>query len=240
MNYSIETCFTPKLFGEITPNNENIVVLNDILRATTSICTAFQYGVKEIVPVASNEIARQKKAEGYLVACEQDGKKLDFADLGNSAFNFMIPAIAGQSIVYSTTNGTKALDMIKAGGKVCIGAFVNISALAEWIIKQKRNVILVGSGWKNRFNLEDSLFSGALATKLLASGNYTTQCDSTHAAMDLWSLAERDLFTYLEKIAHRHRLKNLQLDDVLPYTFTPDSCPVVPILENGILIKADL
>ncbi len=237
MDYSIETCFTPQLFGEISTNGESIIVLNDILRATTSICTAFQYGVKEIIPVASNEIACRKKEEGYLVACEQDGQKLDFADLGNSAFNFMTDAIKGQSIVYSTTNGTKALDMIKSGGTVCIGAFVNITALTNWIVNQNKNVILVGSGWKNRFNLEDTLFSGALATRLLANGKYSTQCDSTHAAMDLWSLAEQDLFTYIEKIAHRHRLKKLNLDDVLEYTFTFDSCPVVPVLENERLIN---
>ena len=238
MSRTVEVCFTPKLFADITTKDDYIVVLTDILRATTSICAAFQNGVKEIIPVASLEEAREYKARGFLVASEQDGKKLDWADFGNSAFSFSPGAVGGKTLVYCTTNGTRALEIAKHAHKIAMGAFINISALAEWLVSENKNVVILCSGWKNKFCLEDSLFAGALAEKLMARPGFLSCCDSTHASMDLWNIARPDVLAYLEKAAHRHRLKKLDLDDVIPYSFTPDSTTVIPVFENG-LIRGD-
>jgi 2-phosphosulfolactate phosphatase len=232
-NPVIEVCFTPKLFSEILTKEPFIVVLVDILRATTSICAAFENGVKEIIPVASVEEARALKEKGYLVASEQDGRKLDFADFGNSAFNFSRGNVGGKTLVYCTTNGTRALAIAGGAEKVAIGAFINITALTGWLIVQKKNVVILCSGWKNKFCLEDTIFAGALAEKLLATGSFRTHCDSAQAAMDLWHIAGHDLRGFLGKAAHFHRLKRLQLDDVIPYSFTIDSTRVVPVYSHG-------
>jgi len=232
---TIEVCFTPKLFADITTKENYIVVLADILRATTSICAAFENGVKEIIPVASLDQAREMKEKGYMVASEQDGKKLDWADFGNSAFNFSQSAVGGKTLVYCTTNGTRAIEIAKGAHKIAMGAFVNISALCDWLVKQEKNVVILCSGWKNKFCLEDSLFAGALASKLISHEGFCTVCDSAHASMDLWDIASPGLLTYLEKAAHRHRLKKLDLDDVIPYSFTPDSTMVVPVFEAGVI-----
>lgn len=232
---TIEVCFTPKLFADIITKDNFIVVLADILRATTSICAAFENGVKEIIPVASLEIAKEYKDKGFLVASEQDGKKLEWADFGNSAFNFSSEAVSGRTLVYCTTNGTRAIEIAKHAEKIAMGAFVNISALCGWLVKENRNVVILCSGWKNKFCLEDSLFAGALAEKLLSEPGYTTCCDSVQASMDLWHSARGDVHAYLEKAAHRHRLKKLGLDDVIPYSFTPDTTIVVPVYKHGVI-----
>ena len=231
--FTIEVVFTPLLFPEKVTNDPCIVVLADILRATTSICAAFDLGVERIIPVATTEEARAMKAMGYLVASEQDGVKHDFADFGNSAFHFSRESIGGETLVYCTTNGTRALKMTGHQGRTAIGAFINISALLGWLIRQELNVVILCSGWKNKFCLEDSLFAGALAQKLLESGKFSTHCDSALAAIDLWQIAKPDLMGYLEKAAHHFRLKNLKLDDVIPFSLTPDSSSSVPVFENG-------
>jgi len=229
---SVEVCFSPGLFNEILTKKNFIVVLADILRATTSICTAFENGVSRIIPVATLEEARQLKNQGFLVASEQDGKKLDFADFGNSAFNFTKKAISGKTLVYCTTNGTRALAIAKSAEKIAIGAFINLHALAGWLILQQKNVVILCSGWKNKFCLEDSLFAGALSSTLLEDSCYTTFCDSALASIDLWNLAKEDLLGYIEKAAHRKRLQQLNLDDVIPYSFQLDQTKVVPVF-NG-------
>lgn len=231
-NRTIEVCFSPKLYSEILTKENFTVVLVDILRATTSICTAFYNGVYSIIPVATLEEARKLKEKGFLVASEQDGKKLDFADFGNSAFSFTRENIAGKTLVYCTTNGTRALEMAKTADQIVIASFLNLSALVDWIARQNRNIVILCSGWKNKFCLEDTLFAGALTERLLRQPDFTTFCDSAQAAMDLWHLAENDLPVYLEKAAHRHRLKKLGLDDVIPYTFRIDQMNVIPIF-NG-------
>jgi 2-phosphosulfolactate phosphatase len=230
--HTIEVCFTPKLFSEILTKENYVVVLVDILRATTSICAAFSNGVSRIIPVGDMEEAREYKNKGYLVASEQDGKKLDFADFGNSAFSFTKERISGQTLVYCTTNGTKALDIARSADQIVIGAFINLSALTEWIRNRKANVVILCSGWKNKFCLEDTLFAGALASSLIERSDFTSNCDSAMASIDLWNLAKTDVLGYIEKAAHRHRLKRLGLDDVIPFSFTQDLTDVVPVFDG--------
>jgi 2-phosphosulfolactate phosphatase len=233
---SVEVCFSPGLFPDILTTGDFVVVLVDILRATTTICAAVGNGVEAIIPVASHAEARQLKAEGFLVASEQDGVQLDWADFGNSAFSFTRDAIGGKTLVYCTTNGTRALAIAKNAGSIAIGAFINISAVTAWLAGQQKNVVILCSGWKDKFCLEDTLFAGALTRRLLHTGAFQTECDSAHAAMDLWGLAEGDVLGYVEKAAQRHRLKKLGLDDVIPYSFQPDLVDVVPVFD-GRLIK---
>jgi 2-phosphosulfolactate phosphatase len=228
----IEVCFSPKLFPEILTKENYIVVLVDILRATTTICTAFENGVRAIIPVATIEEAKQLKDQGFLVASEQDGKKLDFADFGNSAFSFTRDKVEGKILVYCTTNGTRALEMAKHSEQVVFGAFININALTQWLAEKGKNVVILCSGWKNKFCLEDTLFAGALADRLLESGRFSTNCDSTHASIDLWNLAKGNVLAFIEQASHRHRLKKLGLDDVIPYSFSPDQTKVVPVFDG--------
>jgi 2-phosphosulfolactate phosphatase len=232
----IEVCYSPALYPYYR-NDEAIVVVSDILRATTAICAAFENGVKRIIPVAGLEEARTWKKKGFLVAAERDGIILDFADFGNSPFNFTTEQVKGATIVYSTTNGTQAIEMAARARGVAIGAFINLSALAEWLIAQDADVLVLCAGWKNRYNLEDSVFAGALAGALITSNHYDTGCDSTVAAIELWETARKDLPGYMEKAAHRHRLKKLGLDDVMTYCNTIDSTRVIPLLKDRHLVE---
>ena len=234
----VEVCFSPALFPDILTKDDFIVVLVDILRATTTICTAVGNGVEAIIPVATHDEARQLKVQGYLVASEKDGMQVDFADFGNSAFSFTREHIGGKTLVYCTTNGTRALHIASSASSIAIGAFINISALTAWLVKRRKSVVILCSGWKNKFCLEDSLFAGALAARLLETGLFESECDSADAAMDLWSLAQDDVLDYVEKAAQRHRLKRLGLDDVIPYSFACDQVDVVPVFD-GTVIKAD-
>ncbi|MCK9612120.1 MAG: 2-phosphosulfolactate phosphatase [Bacteroidales bacterium] len=235
---NIEVCLSPALIEHFDLTNKNIV-LSDILRATSSICTAFEWGVKEMIPVSSEEEAKAYKQKGFIVAGERDGKILDFADFGNSPFNFMNDGIRGQTIAYSTTNGTKAVRQTNGCHRLLFGAFLNFTQLCNRLLKDKRDIMLFCSGWKNHFNLEDTLFAGAVAAKLMASGAFITNCDATHAAIDLWDNAKSNLMAYSEKFSHRQRLQNLKLDDVLDYCFTFDKTKKLPFLAGEKIICSD-
>jgi 2-phosphosulfolactate phosphatase len=231
----LETCFSPALFNPEEHSN-SIVVIIDILRASSSICTAFANGAAGIIPVAEVEEAKAYKLKGYLVAAERDGFVLDFADFGNSPFNFTRDRVEGKTIVYSTTNGTGIIDLASAASKIAIGSFLNISSLSRWLISEKKDVLLFCAGWKNKFNIEDTVCAGAIASKLMESGTFTTICDSTLAAMDLWSLAEPDLKGYLEKAAQRTRLRDKKLDDCIDFCLVSDFTEKIPVMKNGFLV----
>jgi 2-phosphosulfolactate phosphatase len=230
----IEVCFTPAIFNSFQ-DPKAIVVVVDVLRATSAICTAFMNGVQKIIPIGTVEEARDLKNRGYLVAAERDGFILDFADFGNSPFNFTVERVKGKTIVYSTTNGTQAINLANSCYKVTVGSFLNITALSRWLIQQQRNVIIFCAGWKNRFSLEDAVLAGALTEKLLTNPNFFTECDSALASLDLWSIAKKDLMGYVHKTAQRSRLQKNGLDDVIQFCHTPDQTNIIPIYSNGFL-----
>jgi 2-phosphosulfolactate phosphatase len=230
----LETCFSPALF-EVEGHNNSIVVIIDILRASSAICTAFANGAASIIPVAEVSEAKEYKSKGYLVAAERNGFVLDFADFGNSPFNFTKEKVSGKTIVYSTTNGTGLINLALSAYMTVIGSFLNIGALTRWLINLDRDVLLLCAGWKNRFNIEDTVCAGAIAEKLMRSNCYTTICDSTHAAIDLWSLASPDLPAYIEKAAQRSRLRDKNLDDCIEFCLTSDFTDKIPVMKNGAL-----
>lgn len=232
---NLETCFSPALYEKDT-HNDSIVVIIDILRASSAICTAFENGAREIIPVAEVSEAREYKSRGYLVAAERDGFVLDFADFGNSPFNFTSDKVGGKTIVYSTTNGTGIINIASSAFRTVIGSFLNLSALSEWLVAQDRDVVLFCAGWKKRFNLEDTVCAGAIAERLMKCGLFMTICDSTLAAMDLWQMAKNDLPGYIEKAAQRTRLRDKGLDDCLQFCITADFTRKIPVIKNGILI----
>jgi len=231
----LETCFSPALYPQDEHMN-SIVVIIDILRASSAICTAFANGASSILPVADADEAREYKSRGYLVAAERDGFVLDFADFGNSPFNFTREKVEGKTIVYSTTNGTGIINQASSAHAIAVGSFLNLGALTEWIIRQERDTLLFCAGWKNRFNIEDTVCAGAIAEKLMASNLYSTICDSTRAAIDLWSLARPDLPGYIDKAAQRTRLRDKELDDCIEFCLTSDYTDKIPVMKNGILI----
>jgi len=234
----VEVCFSPALYPYFE-NHEAIVIVTDILRASSAICTAFMNGVDRILPVRTLDEAREWKAKGYMVAAERDGIVKDFADFGNSPYNFTKERVKSKQIVYSTTNGTQAVQLASSGHKVLIGAFLNLQALCDYAEFCERDVLILCAGWKNKFNLEDTLFAGALVDKLLHTGKFETVCDSAYASQDLWTIAKNDLPGYVDKTAQRHRLKKNGLDDVIGYCLSTDLTRIIPVLEKDYLIKLD-
>jgi len=230
----ITVCFTPTQFPHYQHEGCNAVVI-DILRATTSICTAFMNGAKEVIPISTVDELKTYINTKYLIAAERDGVQLDFADLGNSPHYFTRDVVEGKSIAYSTTNGTHTIQLAAQRHITAIGAFINISALCRWLEAGEHDVFLLCAGWKGRFNLEDSVFAGAVAQKLIDTGKFTTICDSALAAMDLWSLAKPDLMGYIRKAAHNERLRKINAADAIPYCLDMDRTDIVPIYQNGVL-----
>ena len=236
---NIEVILAPGLFTTISTPKPYVVVVVDVFRATTSICAALDYGVKAIIPVKRIRHARFLARLGYIVAAERAGKKVKFAHLDNSATSFFHKIFKGKEIVYSTTNGTKAIKKASGASEIAIGSFLNLSALAEWLHKKNKNVVILCAGWKNRINMEDSLFAGALSSLLIEKYNYSTDCDAAKMAIDQWEMAKDDLLGYIDRSAHRNRLRNLIDERLLKYTFTIDSTQVVPVLRRYKIVPAE-
>ena len=233
---TLEVCFSPALI-HLHDVSDAIVVVIDILRATSSICVAFAHGGRSIVPVATIEESQAYRAQGFLVGAERNGEMLDGFDLGNSPFSYMDPKIKGRDIALSTTNGTQAIAAATGAYQLVAGSFLNLDYLCDWLKKQDKNVLLLCSGWKNSFNLEDTLFAGAVAERLSDDFELNKMRDAVIAAKHLYQFAKNNMNEFLEQSSHRKRLEKLQIEKDIEYCLTPNLAPVIPVLVNGALVN---
>lgn len=231
----IEVCHTPSLYNQYKKENQ-IVVIIDVLRATSAMCAAFDNGVKKIIPVATLEEAKGYKEEGYIVAAERQGKIVEGFDLGNSPYGFMTDKYKDKTIVITTTNGTRAFHTARDADQVVIGALLNLDVLSEWLIKQGKDVLCLASGWKDKFCLEDTICAGAFVNKLINSGKFTTEEDSSIAAKYLYLSARENYMAFLKASSHRRRLKALNLNEDMKYCLTPNQTNVIPIRKANYLV----
>ncbi|MBW4890357.1 2-phosphosulfolactate phosphatase [Mucilaginibacter sp. HMF5004] len=232
----LEVCLTPALLPLF--NIEGcIVVIIDIFRATTSICYGIDNGAEAIIPVAKVEecTAYREKGFDYLLAAERDGKVVDGFDFGNSPFSYTKDKVDGKTIVLTTTNGTQALHLSIKAKRIVIGSFLNITSLCNWLKKQPEDILLVCAGWKNNFNLEDTLFAGAVAHQLGTAEH--KHDDATIAALDLYNLAKDDLDGYLKKTSHSDRLKQLGIEADIAFCLNVDTTKAIPVLDGDKLVK---
>jgi 2-phosphosulfolactate phosphatase len=241
MNQSKPTLFTslsPALLHLYDVSN-SIVVIIDVLRATSTIATAMYNGAKCVIPVdsVSRCIELGKQIDG-ITAGERDGKVADGLVHGNSPFEYPREFIEGKTLVLTTTNGTRLLQMAldKGAKEIITGSFPNLSAVCDHLAEMNQNVILGCAAWKDRVNMEDMLFAGAVISKI--GEQFSINCDSSHLAETLYKKAEKDLFGFMKKneASHYHRLMGFGLENDIRYCLTPDVANVLPLFKEGKLI----
>jgi len=232
----LEVCLTPALIS-LYDVEQYIVVIVDIFRATSSICYGIENGAEAIIPVSEVEACAAYRAQGlgYLLAAERNGEVVTGFDFGNSPFSYTKEKVAGKTVVLTTTNGTQALHLSRTAKKVVIGSFLNLTALCNWLKTQNENILLVCAGWKNNFNLEDTLFSGAVIEQLKSS-NFKLD-DPAIAANDLYQAGKDDLNAYLAKTSHSDRLKKLGIEADIAFCLNVDLTTAIPVLEGERLVK---
>jgi len=228
---------TPDKYERYSEYNEIVVVI-DVLRATSAICTAFDHGVEKIIPVSKIEDALAYKEKGFIVAAERNGEVVAGFDRGNSPFGFMDKELEGKTVALTTTNGTRTINIAKEdAGMVVIGSLLNLDVLSDWLIGQDKNVLLLCSGWRDKLNLEDTICAGAIAEKLLDSLKFQSVEDSTIMAKYLFQSARDNYLGFLKASSHRRRLQKLNMNADIKYCLTPNQSKAIPVL-NGDALEA--
>jgi 2-phosphosulfolactate phosphatase len=227
---TVDVCLSPDLMHLYKVEDKTVLVV-DILRATSCMTTALAHGIKSIIPVASLEEGLALKSKDVFTAGERDGKKVDGFDLGNSPFEYMADYLKGKSIGFTTTNGTQAIVKSLAAREILIGSFLNLSAVCRYLKTNKNNLLIVCAGWKGKFNLEDTLFAGAVVDIL--KDDLKPECDAPLAARHLYDTARHNMLDFLKDSSHVQRLARLGIEKDIAYCLTPDQYDIVPTLRQG-------
>ncbi len=229
----IDVCLSPDLIHLYDLSDKNVVVV-DILRATSCMVAGLANGVRSITPFADLEACRTMKDLGYLIAGERGGEKVEGFDLGNSPLEYMAAKVKGQKVAVTTTNGTVAIDRSGKAVRVIIGAFLNISAVAEYLKQKKESAVIFCAGWKGTVNLEDSLYAGALVEKL--QNDFANGSDAPLLVQSSWQHMKHDLAGFIKNSSHAKRLNRLDIHADIDFCMREDEFDVVPVLSGQELV----
>jgi 2-phosphosulfolactate phosphatase len=220
------------------PRPEGTAVVIDVIRATTTIVTAFQHGVRSVVPVASPEEARSARVTipGAILAGERGGRRMSGFDLGNSPREYTREVIADRDLVLSTSNGTKTLRAVCDGRRVAIGAFLNRAAVADWLAAQRGDSLIVCSGYEGIFSLEDAVCAGAVVERAFSRNAPPTLGDGAKACLVLWERFGADLSTLLRESGWGRHIVGIGLEADLDVCARLDVTDVVPVMVEGRIV----
>jgi 2-phosphosulfolactate phosphatase len=233
---TLSTCISPQLLPLHTFKEKTVVVV-DILRATSSIITAFAYNAASITPVPTLAECRMLKEQGYITAGERGGQKVSGFDLGNSPYEFMDHQLNGKDLAFTTTNGSQAILSVADANTIVLGSFLNLSATADFLLTQNTSVLILCAGWKGKFNIEDTLYAGAVAS--LLQKEFAFEDDATLAAQSLYQFAAQDLLGYIKKGSHARRLTGLDNHRDIEFCTRQDKFQLNAIFRNGRLFRLE-
>jgi len=232
----LEVCLSPALL-HLFEVKDVVVVIIDIFRATSTIAAALDNGASYVLPVSSVAecIELGTIIDNSVTAGERDGKIVEGLKHGNSPLEYPTSFIQNRPLILTTTNGTKLLNMVDGAAEIIAGSFLNLDAVCNYLLKIGKNVLLGCAAWKDRYNLEDTLFAGAVVNKI--GHAFNINCDSARAANHLYETSVRGGFLgVLKDSSHYRRLASFGLEKDMEYCTTPNLHPIVPILKNGKLI----
>ena len=227
------TCLSPALLN-LYEVKDSIIVIIDVLRATSTIATALHNKAKCVIPVDSvQECVRLGNQMDAITAGERDGQIAEGLQHGNSPFEYTEAFAGGKTIVLTTTNGTKLLHMALQQGasNIITGSFVNISSVCNYLVAQNKNVILGCAAWKDKVNIEDTIFAGAVIERI--GERFNSNCDASYGALNLYQQAKPNIIEYIKPTSHYKRLAGFNLHADLEFCFTNDAANTLPIYNDG-------
>jgi len=195
MPQRVNVSFLPELSSPQRYADQTTVVI-DVLRATTSIVYALASGARQVIPCLRVAEARQlatKHGSGVVLGGERDGRRIDGFDLGNSPTEYTPEAVQGKTVIFTTTNGTKAMQHCRLANRVLIGAFVNFSAVCDRLT-QEQHVEILCAGTRGAITREDVLLAGAFAHELRQgrAGGQSLLDDQAAIAAESWVRVQAD------------------------------------------------
>ncbi len=213
--------------------SEKTVVIVDILRSTSTIVYALNNGAKEVIPVATMEFARKIAGGHNILAGERNSKKLDGFELGNSPVEFVPEIVEGMSIIFLSTNGSKAIVKAKFAENLLISTFLNLLATSKKLLEIGKDFEILCAGNSGFFCMEDTIFAGKLIREIQKINPELELTDSAKTSIILSDVYGDDIYQMLTETEHGKELVNLGLESDFEIISRVNSIDIVPIYESG-------
>lgn len=236
----VELYLTPVPFAKATLEDKIVVVI-DVLRSSTSICQALASGAKAVIPAdgrgEAGDLWAKIGSDTAILAGEQNGVKFENFQLGNSPLEFTPETVGGKFVIMATTNGTGVFKKAHHAAKILSCALVNISAVAEHLKHESKDLVIVCSGREGHFSIEDTICGGMLISKLQQATNSLLPLnDAGKLALLLFEKNQHHLIDSIKEGEHSRFLESIGFDDDVTFSVTVDKVPVLPVIRDGKLV----
>jgi 2-phosphosulfolactate phosphatase len=220
--------------------SNRVVVVIDILRATSVMVQAMSQGAREIIPVKTVEeafqMAKSFPPDTTVLGGERESRKIEGFDLGNSPREYQGEKVRGKRLILTTTNGTKAFHAVSSGKKVLVGSFLNIAAVAGRCFELNRDVFIYLSGDEGNFSLEDTVCGGMLIDRIIKKGGRSLLLtDASRSGHILFQKFEANIAESFTLSQHGRNLVDRGFKEDLPYCAQVDMTNVVPVFKDGVI-----
>ncbi len=220
--------------------SNRVVVVIDVLRATSVMVHALSQGAQEIIPVQTIEeafqLARAYPQPSTLLGGERGSRRIEGFDLGNSPREYGAERVKGKRLILTTTNGTKAFQAVSSGKEVLVGSFFNISAVAEKCFELDEDLLIYPSGDEGNFSLEDTVCGGMLIDRITKKGGRSfTLTDASRSAQILFQKFEANIVESFYLSQHGRELVDRGFEEDLLYCAQVDTTNIVPLFEKGVI-----
>lgn len=209
----------------------------DVLRATSTITKALSSGALAVIPALEPDEALAAAAAhtdgGCVLGGERGGLRIPGFHLGNSPAEYTPATVEGKVVLFTTTNGTRAIRRAAALGPVYILSFLNVAAVAAELKESGRDVAIACAGTHDEFSLEDVACAGALAEALGGPDGNVELNDLAWVARELYRAHRHKLAELLHNARHGTNLVALGLQEDLVACAQVDSLPLVPVYRDG-------
>ena len=223
---------------------DRVVLVVDVLRASTSIAAALHNGARAVIPFegVDEAITRARSLERSEVVMAGERKMAPIAgfQLGNSPREFTADAVDGKIVVMTTTNGTAALSATSGAGEVLVGSFANYSTALAWLraaARAGKSITIVCAGSNGRFALEDAICAGRFVRGIARRGIQPELGDAANVAAIIDRRMGADLVAVLRDSEHGRALIEAGLGDDVAYCAAIDTHPVVPVYRDRQVVR---
>ena len=213
-----------------------LVVIIDVLRATSVITTAIANGAQEIVAVKEIDEALSLREEGCIMGGERKALKIEGFDLSNSPLEYTRDVVDGRKIIMTTTNGTNAISRAAGAGEIIIGCMLNGRAVAKYMAASNRDAVVACAGTAGQFSIDDFICGGKILwdLKKFCSPDLDDMCSAAYMA---YRDHKEDVLGYVKHAAHYKYMLSIGLEDDIEYCFREDETDMVPVYQKGRIIR---
>ncbi|MGL5635101.1 MAG: 2-phosphosulfolactate phosphatase [Sarcina sp.] len=211
-----------------------IVVVIDMLRATSVITTALANGATCVIPTLTVEEAFEIKKElggQAILAGERQAKMVEGFDLSNSPLAFTKEFVKGKTVVLSTTNGTKALTLSSSGEEVLVASVLNAKAVSKKLLELNKDVVIINAGTNGNFSTDDFVCAGYIISNM-EKNKKNDLTDIAKIAKEIYE-KNTDIRSYVRNATHYGVLKALNLEADVDFCCQKDVFEIVPEFKNG-------